>query len=507
MFNMTRHPGLVVFVALFVSVAIGLWLAPVKPVFLWTDLLIYILLFTLVAFFSYVRSKPHLVAPWRQVLRRPLAMMALIILSAYVLVGLLDSVHFRKLLPTQSVIESSAQRNDTAMHYSVEVLSLLDVIADPIRQSVEKSYSAPLAAHLFSKDTLEQLDGSTLRAYPRLKYGGAHLDDPETQRVADIISRGLRAVAIALLAWCLLVACWVAYLALGDSRSFRGQWHKIIIGNSELPWRSVFAAIGVLFLFAALIVELGIDYHLLGTDKVGNDVLYLSFKSIRTGLVIGTLTTLIMLPFAIILGIMAGHFRGWIDDIIQYIYTTLSSIPGVLLIAAAILSVDLYITNNPDLFETVIERADIRLLFLCMILGITSWTGLCRLLRGETLKLRELDYIQAATAFGVGNMKIISRHILPNVTHIVLIVIVLDFSGLVLAEAVLSYVGVGVDPSMVSWGNMINSARLEMAREPVVWWSLVAAFWFMFVLVLAANLFADAVRDAFDPRVGLINKG
>ena len=84
--------------------------------------------------------------------------------------------------------------------------------------------------------------------------------------------------------------------------------------------------------------------------------------------------------------------------------------------------------------------------------------------------------------------------------HIVLISVVLDFSGLVLAEAVLSYVGVGVDPSMISFGTMINNARLEMARDPMVWWSLAAAFVFMFALVLAANLFADAVRDAFDPR-------
>lgn len=513
---MMRHRGLFVFVGLFVAVAIGLWWAPVKPVLLWTDALIYLLLFTLVAFFSYVRSKPHLVAPWRQVLRRPLAMTALVILSAYVLVGLLDSVHFRKALPLQNVTSQNANvknmtqavvtENDATQHYSVEVLSLLDVIADPIRQRIEKSYSAPLAAHLFSKDMVEQADGSTVRAYPRLSYGGAHLDNPETQHFADIVARGFRALVIAVLAWCLVVACWVAYLARKNARPFSAQLHRISTGQGELPWRTIFATLGALFLFIAMVIELGIDYHLLGTDKVGNDVLFLSFKSIRTGLVIGTLTTLIMLPFAIMLGIMAGHFRGWIDDVIQYIYTTLSSIPGVLLIAAAILSVDLYIANNPGLFETVIERADIRLLFLCMILGITSWTGLCRLLRGETLKLRELDYIQAATAFGVGNMKIISRHILPNVMHIVLIAIVLDFSGLVLAEAVLSYVGVGVDPSMVSWGNMINSARLEMAREPVVWWSLVAAFWFMFVLVLAANLFADAVRDAFDPRVGLVHK-
>jgi len=112
-----------------------------------------------------------------------------------------------------------------------------------------------------------------------------------------------------------------------------------------------------------------------------------------------------------------------------------------------------------------------------------------------------VDYVQASQAFGVSNFKIMWRHIQPNVMHIVLIAVVLDFSGLVLAEAVLSYVGVGVDPSMHSWGNLINGARLEMAREPLVWWSLLAAFIFMFVLVLSANLFSDAVRDAFDPRI------
>jgi peptide/nickel transport system permease protein len=519
-----NHTILAVFIGVVIAAAISLWLAPVKIVLLWTDLLIYLLLATLIAFFSYVRGKEHLAAPWRQVLRRPLAMAALVILSAYVSVGLLDSVHFRKALPmqeatqaavaetsTETSVETNTETNTETKakakaYYSVEVLSLLDVIANPIRLHVEKSYSAPLAAHLFSKDTVERKDGSTVRAYPRLKFGGAHLGDPDTQRMTDIAQRGLSAVVFAMLAWLLVVMLWIAYLARKQPCSFSHQCRQILAGQTRLPWRTIFATLAVLFLFAAIIVRLGIDYHLLGTDKVGNDVLFLSFKSIRTGLVIGTLTTLIMLPFAILLGIMAGHFRGWVDDVIQYVYTTLSSIPGVLLIAAAILSVDLYITNNPELFETVIERADIRLLFLCMILGITSWTGLCRLLRGETLKLRELDYIQAATAFGVGNMKIISRHILPNVMHIVLIAVVLDFSGLVLAEAVLSYVGVGVDPSMVSWGNMINSARLEMAREPVVWWSLVAAFWFMFVLVLSANIFSDAVRDAFDPRVGLANK-
>jgi peptide/nickel transport system permease protein len=173
----------------------------------------------------------------------------------------------------------------------------------------------------------------------------------------------------------------------------------------------------------------------------------------------------------------------------------------VLLIAAAVLMMQVIIDTHPQWFATAAERADARLLALCLILGMTSWTGVCRLLRGETLKLRELEYVQAAQAFGVGRFAIMGRHILPNLMHIVLIALVMDFSGLVLAEAVLSYVGVGVDPSTISFGTMINTARMELAREPMVWWSLAGRLRLHVRLVLAANLFADAVRDAFDPRL------
>jgi len=264
----------------------------------------------------------------------------------------------------------------------------------------------------------------------------------------------------------------------------------------------VLATVVFIFLISYVLIYLSRFYHVLGTDKVGEDVFYQAIKSIRTGLVIGTLTTLIMLPMAIVFGILAGFFRGWVDDLIQYLYTTLNSIPGVLLIAASILMVQVYMSNHEQDFTSVIVRADMRLLFLCLILGVTSWTGLCRLLRAETLKLREMEYVQAAQALGVKQGMILVRHILPNVMHIVLISVVLDFSSLVLAEAVLSYINIGVDPTTYSWGNMINGARLEMARDPIVWWSLTAAFVFMFALVLAANLFADVVQDAFDPRRG-----
>ncbi|MGB5606801.1 MAG: ABC transporter permease, partial [Gammaproteobacteria bacterium] len=383
----------------------------------------------------------------------------------------------------------------------VEVLSALDYFVEPLRIQEEKTYSAPFATHLYARETIQHADGTQTRDYPRLEFGGRHLDEKGAGLRDDIIRRSVTALAGTLLAGTvlMLLICW--RLARRNSQTWSVVFTAVIARRTAIPWLVIWATCTILLLLFFSAINLAGDYHIFGTDKVGQDVFYQSLKSIRTGLVIGTLTTLVMLPFAVLMGILAGYARGWIDDVIQYVYTTLNSIPHVLLIAAAILMLQVYIANHPDQFETTVERADIRLLFLCIILGITSWTGLCRLLRGEALKLRESEYIQAAVSFGVSHAKIITRHILPNVMHIVLITVVLDFSGLVLAEAVLSYVGVGVDPTMNSWGNMINRARLEMAREPMVWWSLLSAFVFMFILVLAANLFSDAVRDAFDPRL------
>ena len=245
--------------------------------------------------------------------------------------------------------------------------------------------------------------------------------------------------------------------------------------------------------------------HWLGTDKVGSDVLFTALKGVRTAIVIGAGTTLIIVPFAIFFGVVAGYFGGFIDDLVQYIYTTLASIPGVLLIVAFMLLFGTTGFQGGLITEAQIDFGvfifNDRLFWLALILGITSWTDLCRLIRGETLKLRELEYVQASKAFGVGSLGIIYRHIVPNLMHLVLITFVLQFSGLVLAEAILSYIGIGVGPQMGSWGNMINTARLELSRDPIVWWNLLAAFLFMFGLVLPANIFGDAVRDALDPRL------
>ena len=463
----------------------------VKPVFLWTDVLIFLLMIMIALFGLYASGKEHLRQPWRHVVRRKLAMSAAVVLVAYAVIGFLDSLHFREPL--------EKQQGQTEEHYAGDVLSLLDYIVNPIRQADEKSYSAPFATHLFVKETVETAEGQ-LRDYPRLKHGGGHLSDVQQDFWQDIALGTAKAFGCGLLLMVLILAALALVLSKKQQTGFFDKLLDVLVGNTVIPWREMLLTLWVLVFFGFFIVFLAGNYHILGTDKVGQDVLYLSLKSIRTGLVIGTLTTLIMLPFAVMLGIMAGYFRGLVDDVVQYFYTTLNSIPGVLLIVAAILTLDVFMANYPDSFDTI-ERADLRLLFLCLILGVTSWTGLCRMLRGETLKLVRMDYVEASVAFGVGHFKIITRHLLPNVMHIVLIMVVLDFSGLVLAEAVLSYVGVGVDPTMNSWGNMINGARLEMAREPIVWWSLVAAFVFMFLLVLAANLFSDAVRDAFDPKL------
>ena len=440
---------------------------------LWTDALIFMLIFILGGLAFYLRSKDHIQRPLKKISHSKIGMVSLVVLLFFILIGLLDSIHFKP------VTEKSN-----------EIMSLLDYWATPLREHGEKTYSAPFATHLYSKEMTTLEDGSSVWGYPRLQFGGTHLSDPDIQHIPDILQKLFYAFVqgISLISIIFILGVWLNK----QNNSYMGiKTMKVVL-----------ATVVFIFLISYVLIYLSRFYHVLGTDKVGEDVFYQAIKSIRTGLVIGTLTTLIMLPMAIVFGILAGFFRGWVDDLIQYLYTTLNSIPGVLLIAASILMVQVYMSNHEQDFTSVIVRADMRLLFLCLILGVTSWTGLCRLLRAETLKLREMEYVQAAQALGVKQGMILVRHILPNVMHIVLISVVLDFSSLVLAEAVLSYINIGVDPTTYSWGNMINGARLEMARDPIVWWSLTAAFVFMFALVLAANLFADVVQDAFDPRRG-----
>ncbi len=456
-------------------------------VFLWTDVFLYVMLAAVLLYARHARRLPALRMAWASVARTPSAMCAAVVLAFFALVGLLDSVHYRPLLPA---MEGSLAR----VHSPVTRSVLDDVLSGLSIGQRETTYSAPLAVRQFTKET-RLIDGEPVRDFQRLVHAGAHLAQ-ESDYGADLRQRALMAVVYALLA-SLLMAVLLSLCRAGGREAARLDWLR---GRTDTPWRAIWITFSLLGLCIALVLCLGTQYHVMGTDRTGNDVLWMALKSVRTALVIGSLTTIAMLPPAIFFGIAAGYFRGWIDDLIQFLYTTLTSVPGVLLIAACVLMMQVYIDTHPDLFDSMAARADLRLFLLCLILGLTGWAGLCRMLRAETLKLRELDYVQAARAFGVGHWTIMRRHILPNLMHIVLITMTLEFSGLVLYEAVLSYLGIGVDPSTPSFGTMIDAARLEMSRDPMIWWNLGAAFAFLLALVLSANLFADAVQTAFDPR-------
>jgi len=432
-----------------------------KLTLLWTDIIIWILVFSITIWGFMLSKSPQVRKQWVTIFKSSIALISAIILSFYMLFALLDSIHFY-------------QKRDNSMW------SLLDMAFKHQIENKERTYSAPFALNEYVKDIVIDKNGTTKQVYKPLKYVHS----------GNFIIDTIKALFIGIFLSFFLIRLHKKYI--------KGSSHRE--DSDEIPWRSGYITLFILVTLFSWLYVMSFSYHVLGTDKVGEDVFYQSLKSIRTGVLIGTLTTLVMLPVAITLGVSAGFFRGWVDDIIQYIYTTLNSIPSVLLIAATVLLMQVVMDNNPQWFETIQQRSDLRLLFLVIILGVTSWTGLCRLLRAETLKISQMEFVTASKAFGVSKFNIIKRHIIPNLMHIILISVVLDFSGLVLAEAVLSYVGVGVDPTMYSWGNMINQARLEMARDPMVWWSLFSSFIFMFVLVLSANLFSDRIQLVLDPR-------
>ena len=219
--------------------------------------------------------------------------------------------------------------------------------------------------------------------------------------------------------------------------------------------------------------------HLLGTDLLGRDVVYRTLKGARVALLIGGLTSLVVIPIALLFGVTAGYFGRRIDDAVFFAMTVLASVPSLLLLIALIM---------------VLGKGTVQ---VCVALGVTGWVHFCRIARGETLKLREADYVAAARALGVRDGTIIRRHILPNIAHLIIITFALSFTALVLSETILSYLGIGLDGS---WGQMIDQARNELSRTPIIWWNLAGASIALFTLVLCVNMIADAMRDIIDPR-------
>jgi len=220
--------------------------------------------------------------------------------------------------------------------------------------------------------------------------------------------------------------------------------------------------------------------HWLGTDLFGRDVLTKVIHGSQIAMSVGLFTSLIAIPIGVFLGAIAGYFGGWIDDLITWLYTTFSSIPNIMLL------ISITMILGKGLFAVYIA------------LGATSWVTLCRLIRGEVMKHKEREYVQAAGAIGGGHMRKLFLHILPNVTHIIIINTSLQFQFAIKSEVLLSFLGIGVQGEP-SWGVMIDDAKLELARG--VWWQLAGATVAMFIIVLAFNLLGDALRDSLDPKL------
>lgn len=250
-----------------------------------------------------------------------------------------------------------------------------------------------------------------------------------------------------------------------------------------------YAAVGLLALFHVIAAHyqdsIGPAYappghgFLLGTDVLGRSVLQRVIHGTRIALVVGFVSTGIAIPIGILFGLCAGYFRR-ADELIVWFYTTIDSIPYILLVLALAL---------------ILGKG---LIAVCIALGLTSWVSACRVVRGEVIKQKELDYVQAARAMGAGHGRILFMHILPNVMHLVLIQASLVFVDAVKSEVILSYLGVGVQGEP-SWGVMIDDARIELIGRGV-WWQFAAATLAMFALLLAFNVFNDALRDALDPK-------
>lgn len=251
----------------------------------------------------------------------------------------------------------------------------------------------------------------------------------------------------------------------------------------------IYAVIGLLSVFDLLpldyVTRVGGSYESpnttfwLGTDLLGRDVLAKVVHGIQIAFSVGIVASAIAIPIGAFLGAIAGYFGGWVDEAVVWLYTTVASIPTILLLVAI----------------TFVLGRGITAVYVAI--GLTSWVGICRLIRGEILKHKEQDYVSSARALGAGNLRVIFRHILPNLFHIIIIDFSLRFVTAIKSEVILSYLGLGVQGEP-SWGIMIADAREELLRG--IWWQITSATAAMFFLVLSLNIVGDSLRDILDPR-------
>jgi peptide/nickel transport system permease protein len=223
--------------------------------------------------------------------------------------------------------------------------------------------------------------------------------------------------------------------------------------------------------------------HWMGTDNAGRDVLTRAIYGGRISLRIGAYVAGVQMTLGVILGLISGYYAAtWVDDIINAIIMTLGSIP--LLFLLIILAATFPIFRTPE--------------GLAFMIGIFGWMGLSRLLRGQIFSVREREYIHASRAVGASTSRVLFRHILPNVSSIIIVVAVFDIAGAIIAEAGLSFLGVGIGPPLPSWGNMLQGSLGNFTNAP---WMVLAPGIFIFLTTLSIFLIGDGLRDALDPWV------
>lgn len=221
-------------------------------------------------------------------------------------------------------------------------------------------------------------------------------------------------------------------------------------------------------------------HHPLGTDNLGRDVLQRAIQGARIAFQVGVITALIAIPIGALLGAVAGYFGGRVDETVVWLYSTVSCMPGLLFILA---------------ISMVVGKG---LLGVYLGIGLTTWVGLCRLIRAEVMKHRDRPYVLAARSLGYSAPRIVFLHILPNVFHIIIISFSLRFPSAIGTEVFMSFLGIGVQGEP-SWGIMIGNARLRLWQG--VWWEMATVTVAILAVVLAFNLAGDALRDALDPRL------
>jgi peptide/nickel transport system permease protein len=274
-----------------------------KFVLLWTDAAVWLLVMALAAYVVHVRRTPNLAANWRKVFSNAPALASSVVLLACLFVTLADSVHYRSALPPVAAAAAGSVAYDTRTR------SLLDAALAGLVESRETTYSRPLDTVSFTKESGDAGE----RIAPRLLHGGAHLSDPASQWAGDVALRAGVGLVVGLAVAAALSALLLALAARAASTSMGAVWR----GETVIPWRAAVITLLVLCAFVGVIASLARVYHVFGTDITGNDVLFQTLKSIRTAVVIGALATLATLPLAVVLGIMAGYFRGWVDEAIQ----------------------------------------------------------------------------------------------------------------------------------------------------------------------------------------------